>query len=72
MSPRSSTALVLIVAAITGVALARAAGGAVPKRPATAMAPQPGASQASLPAAAASTHDDGEPDEPRAAPGDNP
>jgi formylglycine-generating enzyme required for sulfatase activity len=74
MSPRSSTALVLVVAAATGVLLARAAGGAIPKHPTTAMAPPSGTAQASSASSAspASSHDDGEPDEPHAAQGDNP
>ena len=86
MSSRSSTGLVIVVTAVTGVVLARAAGGASAQRSVPASAPPPLAAQssapaatasapaamASAPAAVASARDDGEADEPRAAPGDNP
>src|SRR5450755_4454621 len=72
MSSRSSTALVIVVAAITGVVLARGAGGASAQRSATAKAAPFVAAQASAAGTAVSARDEGEPDEPRAAPGDNP
>jgi formylglycine-generating enzyme required for sulfatase activity len=78
MPSRSSTALVILVAAVTGVALARGAVGASTPHSTTAGNTLPSAQSsaptaaASTPAAMASVRDDGETDEPRAAPGDNP
>ena len=73
MPPRSSTAVVLVVAAVIGVVVARGAG-AVGQPPVAAMAPNPVASQAAAApvAASAAARDDVEPDEPRQAGGDNP
>jgi formylglycine-generating enzyme required for sulfatase activity len=73
MSPRSSTAVVLVVGAFTGVVLARGAGGA-PAQPSPGAAPLPVPTQAATAAPAAATaaaRDEGEPDE-RPSPGDNP
>jgi formylglycine-generating enzyme required for sulfatase activity len=64
MPPRSSTAVVLAVAAATGVALARVAGGAAPPpgpAPASALAPGPAPAPAS--ASASGSRDDTETDE---------
>jgi formylglycine-generating enzyme required for sulfatase activity len=78
MSSLSSTALVILVAAVTGVVLARSAVGAsaphsTPEgKTQLAVAPSSAPATASTPAAAASARDDGEVDEPRAVPGDNP
>jgi formylglycine-generating enzyme required for sulfatase activity len=71
MLPRSSTAVVLVVAALTGVVLARGAVGAPVQPPAASTAPQTVAA-APGPAATASARDEVEPDEPHVAPGDNP
>ena len=72
MLPRRSTAIVLVVAAATGVVLARGAVGAVVQPPPAATAPQPVAAPAAAPAASASPRDEVEPDEPRPVGGDNP
>jgi formylglycine-generating enzyme required for sulfatase activity len=71
MLPRYSTAVVLVVGAVTGVVLARgAAGGPVQPAPAgTALQP---VAAATAPAATASARDEAEPDEPHGATGDNP
>jgi serine/threonine-protein kinase len=83
MAARSSTAVVLVVAAATGVVLARGAGAGGPTSasspavppgasPATASAPQAVASPAAVAAPSAQSRDDVEPDEPHGAPGENP
>ena len=72
MSSRSSTALVIVVAAVTGVVLARGAGGASAPHSTPAPAVQPLAAPSSAPAATASARDEGEVDEPRGGPVDNP
>jgi formylglycine-generating enzyme required for sulfatase activity len=68
--PARSSIIVVLVAAATGVAIGRGAGGAIAQPPVVVMAPQPAAAQAAAPAASA--RDDLEPDEPHAATGDNP
>jgi formylglycine-generating enzyme required for sulfatase activity len=72
MPSRSSSALVVVVAAMTGVVLARGAVGAPAPHATTAVATQPIAAQSSAPATTASARDDGEPEEPRAVADDNP
>jgi sulfatase modifying factor 1 len=71
MAPRPSTAVMLVLAAATGVVLARGAGGAIAEPPLAFMGPQPVAAQAASPAAMGSARDEVEPDEPRGS-GENP
>jgi len=66
--PIRSSAIVVVVAAATGLVVGRGAVGAIAQPAAVAMAPQPVVAQAP----AASPRDDVEPDEPRAGPGENP
>jgi formylglycine-generating enzyme required for sulfatase activity len=71
MLPRYSTAVVLVVGAVTGVVLARGAAGGPVQPAAASPAPHPVAA-APVPAATASARDEAEPDEPHGAAGDNP
>jgi formylglycine-generating enzyme required for sulfatase activity len=71
MLPRSSTALVLVVGALTGVVLGRGAIGAPAQTPPASTAAPPVAAS-SGPAATAAARDEVEPDEPHAATADNP
>ena len=71
MLPRTSTAVVLVVGAVTGVVLARGAAGG-PVQPAAASTAPPPVAAATAPAATASARDEAEPDEPHGAAGDNP
>jgi formylglycine-generating enzyme required for sulfatase activity len=73
MFPRSSTGIVLVVGAVTGVVLARGAVGAPPAQPAAASsAATPIAAAATPPSATAAAHDEAEPDEPHGPAAENP